>query len=269
MRGRFSGFAALAICIGALLSAADGCRAQDTRQGLPTTSGSAEREKTTVRPKKGQAPFVTDECPTNTKYVGGGADGSTRYCIFAEQKSLKRCETSYFEYIERDSNVAVSFDFRLDDATWDFHDVWTSIFQIHSPPDPGEQWRCPVAMLAVEGHSLEMWDRYDATPISVTKNGTCADVGNSIHSREVFTNVPIRTEQWNHFELQANLSLGPSGTFTVKLNNKTIGSLTGPNTFNDQHQPYLKVGIYKPSPWAGAKRLCVDYRNVSIKSGKN
>ena len=70
------------------------------------------------------------------------------------------------------------------------------------------------------------------------------------------------------FELQATLSLSATGTFTVKLNDKLVGSFSGPNTFNDQHQPFLKIGIYKPSPWQGAKRLCIDYRNVSIKAGE-
>jgi len=218
-------------------------------------------------PKGGEgSPFSADECPPATKYEG--ADGSIRYCLYAEQKAAKRCETSYFNSISRGIRTDVSFDFRLEEENWDFHDIWTSILQIHSKPDPGEQWRCPIAMLAVEGHSLEMWNRYDLSPISVTANGTCAEEGNSIRGREVFANWPVRAGEWYHFDLQANLSLESSGTFTVKLNNKIVGSLTGPNTYNDQHQPFLKIGIYKPSPWRAARRLCVDYRNVSIKSGK-
>ena len=214
---------------------------------------------------KEPTPFVADDCPPATKYDGGGADGSTRYCVFFEQRALKRCETSYFNYLTRDSDFTVNFDFRLDQENWDFHNVFTSIFQIHSMPDPGEQWRCPIAMMAVQGHSLEMWDRDDQTQIS---KGVCSsDSGSSITTREVFSDIPVAAGEWNHFDLQAKLSLGPSGTFIAKLNNKPVGNLSGPNTYNDQSRPYIKIGIYKPSTWENAKRLCVDYRNVGIKSG--
>jgi hypothetical protein len=124
-------------------------------------------------------------------------------------------------------------------------------------------------MVAVRGHSLEMWDRDDPNRISVTTNGTCADDGNSIHSHEIFAGVPISAGQWYHFELQANLSLGAAGTLSVALDKKTIGSLTGPNTYNDQSRPFVKIGIYKPSPWENAKRLCVDYRDVIVRGGTN
>jgi hypothetical protein len=216
---------------------------------------------------KEPTPFTADECPPATKYVGG-ADESTRYCILSEQRALKRCETSYFNYLKRDEASHISFEFRLPNDAWDFHDMWTSIFQIHSKPDPGEQWRCPIAMLAVRGHSLEMWDRDDLSPISVTTNGTCADAGNSIQSHDVFTNIHIEANRWYHFDLKAILSLKETGSFTVRLDDKVVGSLAGPNTFNDQHRPFAKIGIYKPSPWLDAKRLCADYRNFSIESGK-
>jgi hypothetical protein len=191
-----------------------------------------------------------------------------RYCLFAEQKSLKRCETSYFNYIKRDVNTAINFSFRLEDTNWDFHDIFTSIFQIHSKPDPGEAWRCPIAMLAVQGHSLVMWDRYDLSPVSVTNNGTCADEGNSIHGRDVFSGIPVQAGRWYDFALHADLTLKPSGTFTATLDDQTVGNINGPNTYNDQHEPFAKIGIYKPSPWQNAKRLCVDYRKVLINGEK-
>ena len=235
--------------------------------GDSATSAKAKGEQDSNL-KGQQTPSIGDECPTEAKYEGGGADGSTRYCISVEQKSLKRCETSYFEYLKRDTNTHISFDFQLPKDAWDFHDVWTSIFQIHSKPDPGEQWRCPIAMLQVQGHTLSMWDRYDLSPISTTINGTCADAGNSIQGREVFRNEHMEPGRWYHLDLQAVLSLSETGSFTVRLDDKVVGSFSGPNTFNDQHQPFVKIGIYKPSPWRAAKRLCVDYRNFSIKAGE-
>ena len=136
------------------------------------------------------------------KYEGGGADGSTRYCVYAEQKSLKRCETSYFEYVKRDTNSHISFDFPHPKDGLGFPRMWTSIFQIHSKPDPGEQWRCPIAMLQVQGHTLSMWDRYDLSPISTTTNGTCADSGNSIQSRDVFSNERMEPGRWYHLNFR-------------------------------------------------------------------
>jgi Polysaccharide lyase len=216
-----------------------------------------------VKSKIRDGPKIGDECPAGTRYPGDGAEGSDRYCLYVEQKAFKRCETSYFNYLKRDSDTTIRFDFRLD-TLWDFHDDWTSIFQVHSAPDPGEQWRCPVSSLVVVGHRLTMWDRYDLTPISTTVNGTCADNGNSIHGRDVFADVPVEAGKWNSVELRARFSLDQTGSFAVRLNDKEVGSFSGPNTFNDQRQPFVKFGIYKPSTWRDAKKLCVDYRNISI-----
>jgi hypothetical protein len=208
-------------------------------------------------------PSVGDDCPPATKFAEGGADGSTRYCLAYEQRASKRCETAYYDFIKRDVDTTIGFDFRLD-TSWDFHDVWTSIFQVHSRPNPGGQWRCPISALEVLGHSLRMFDRYDVNATPVLVNGTCADVGNSIRSRTVFDGVPVQAGQWNRFELQTKLGLDESAYFIAKLNGKEIGKVNGPDTYNDEHRPFLKIGIYKPSPWAQAKNLCVDYRNVSI-----
>lgn len=214
-------------------------------------------------------PQIADDCPPATKFEHGGADGSTRYCVFVEQRTLKRCETSYFNYVKRDQDTTVDFDFRIDPQQWDFHDVWTSIFQVHSKPDAGEIWRCPISALEVQGRTLRMFDRYDLSPVSTTANGTCADPGNSIKDRTVFENAPFKIGEWNHFTLHMRLSLGADGFYAPALNGTELGRLTGPNTYNDQHMPFLKIGIYKPSPWANAKKLCVDYRNFSIKTGTN
>lgn len=271
---------ALAAAFVGFLAIGSGSRADESQKSPDAAQSGVEQGKKPANskppliakppfvPKKAAQPEITEECPAARKFVGGGADGSTRYCLkVVEQKAAKRCETAYTNYIKRNVETTISFDFRLDDS-WDFHDVWTSIFQVHSHPDPDEQWRCPVTALEVQGHTLRMFNRNDPTPISTLINGTCADEGNSIRSRAVFAGVPIRAGQWNHFELKANFSLDKSGSFAVKLNNAKIGSLTGPNTYNDQHMPFVKIGIYKPSPWDNAKNLCVDYRNISIVSGK-
>jgi hypothetical protein len=267
------------LVVGAFLLTTGGCLAQkaepaDQGQAKPPLGSPAPQKQVIPRVEKPVGPkvdkslmyppSVADDCPPATKYPEGGADGSARYCLAVAQRAQKRCETAYYDFIKRDTDTTIGFDFRLD-TSWDFHDIWTSIFQVHSHPDEGEQWRCPISALEVLGHTLRMYNRYDMTPISVTKNGTCAEPGNSIHDRPVFEGVPVQAGQWNHFELNTKLSLDEKAAhFTTKLNGKVIGSVTGPNTYNDFHQPFLKIGIYKPSPWAQAKQLCVDYRNVSI-----
>ena len=272
------------LVVGGLLLTTGDCSAQKVVQGVPAKPGASDQgqAKPLPRPEKivvprvekpvvprvdktqMAAPAESDDCAAATKYPDGGADGSTRYCLAIEQSSLKRCETAYYNFIKRDVDTTIGFDFRLD-TSWDFHNIWTSIFQLHSHPDPGEQWRCPISALEVQGHTLRMFNRYDQTPISITQNGTCADEGNSIRGRTVFEGVPVQAGQWNHFELNTKLSLDDkSAYFITKLNGKVIGRVAGANTFNDQHQPFLKLGIYKPSPWAQAKKLCVDYRNVNF-----
>src|SRR5882672_7714107 len=77
----------------------------------------------TSRVEKKPAPAIGDDCPPSTKYEGAGADGSTRYCLSVEQATLKRCETSYYNYVQRGIDTTISFDFRLD-TSWDFHDMW-------------------------------------------------------------------------------------------------------------------------------------------------
>lgn len=267
MRHRTRQFAMVAICVGGVLASNGSSSAQKAQPPAPSAAQDIKSSAPTPKTKEiATTPLTADDCPPATKYENA-ADNSVRYCLFAEQKSLKRCETSYFNYIKRDANTAVSFSFRLEDSNWDFHDIFTSIFQIHSKPDPGEAWRCPIAMLAVQDHTLVMWDRYDLSPISTTSNGTCADEGNSIHGQDVFSGIPVQAGRWYDFALHADLTLKPSGTFTATLDNETIGSVSGPNTYNDQHEPFAKIGIYKPSPWQNAKRLCVDYRNVRVNGG--
>jgi hypothetical protein len=215
-----------------------------------------------VRKLKAQ-PETFEECPAATKI-----DGSTRYCLAVEQKATRRCETSYLNYVKCNVETTISFDFRLDNS-WGFHDVWISIFQVHSHPDKDEKWRCPVTALEVQGHTLRMFPpqrsdaNFNAGQWQLRRCRKFYSSPRRIRQRADPSGAvePFRTE--SEFQLrQKRLDLA------IKLNNTKVANLTGPNTYNDQRMPFVKIRIYKPSSWANAKKPCVDYRNISIVSGK-
>jgi hypothetical protein len=187
-----------------------------------------------------------------------------------EDKKNRRCEVSYQYLLQRERETTISFDVKLD-SDWSFDDSypsdtdWAAIFQIHEKPDAGEQWRCPIAALEVVAHKVRMFNRWDNAKISQVAKGGCAGPGATIQSRPVVQGEPIDAGTWHHLEIHYLPSLSDNGHLAVSLDGRLVGDVHGPTVYNDNAQPFIKFGIYKPTAWREASAECLTYRNISVR----
>jgi hypothetical protein len=223
--------------------------------------------------------LIENECKSNN--ITGAFDpgaitarklsipGEVHFCLRYEDRKDRRCEVSYQYLLERDRETVIKFDAKLD-PDWSFDDAyptdtdWAAIFQIHEKPDKGERWRCPVAALEVVAHQVRMFNRWDNNRISDTENGTCAGASKTIQSRTVVRGEAMDAGKWHHFEIHYRPSLDESGFLIVKMDDRDIGEAHGPTSYNDESQPYIKFGIYKPTAWREHGAACLTYRNISV-----
>lgn len=206
--------------------------------------------------------LLDNECPQKT-YSIDAAKKQLHICLLAEHAEKRRCEFSFKKLLVPDAELSLSFEFQMHVA--DENDKqWISYFQIHSFPDFGEQWRCPVSALEVFEGKLRMYNRWDELGISITNDGTCASKTNSISTRTLFQQVPFERDRWQQFNWTGKITHKPHGELTVSLNNNVVSHVVGPNTYNDKRIPFFKLGIYKPTSWDASKKYCVDYRNIQF-----
>ncbi|BCL74045.1 hypothetical protein TUMSATVNIG1_60310 (plasmid) [Vibrio nigripulchritudo] len=198
----------------------------------------------------------------------------TRYGAGTELKlnkapNRKRCEFAIQDVFERDASGAIkeftlSWQFSTNDNFAHFQQ-WMSYFQIHSVPDSGESWRCPIMALESVSGALRMYNRWDESPISTTKNGTCGNAGNSIKYRKLFEH-PYESKIWNNVEISGRLHYEGEPCLTVKLNDNVVSNVCGPNTFNDKKVPYIKFGVYKPTTWESDEEIELYIRNIKFRT---
>ncbi|CCN72550.1 heparin lyase I family protein [Vibrio nigripulchritudo] len=160
----------------------------------------------------------------------------------------KRCEFAIQDVVKRDTPFKFSFDFKTND-NFAHYNRWHSYFQLHSKPDQGEAWRCPIMALESVNGTLRMYNRWDEDRISTTTNGTCGNTGNSIEYRKLFSDYYYEPNTWYTIELSGELSYDKDACLTVKINDEVMSDVCGPNTYNDVNKPYIKFGIYKPTGW--------------------
>jgi hypothetical protein len=178
-----------------------------------------------------------------------------------------RCEVAIHDLPRAPRENIVSFDVRQSD------DVprkrWHSVMQIHSFPDKGEIWRCPVMALEVEENRFRMFNRWDREARSVAVGYDCAGAGSTLQSRQVFGDVAVRPGAWQTVKMNAVLSWKDDGRLRAGVDGHGGALLEGPNIYNDRRGNFLKFGIYKPTGWeAGHDKVCVDYRNVRIETDR-
>lgn len=188
--------------------------------------------------------------------------GVTTFTLTPE-KNRKRCEFAIQGLLQRDVRFRLSFEFKVNEV-YDDPVNWHSYFQFHSFPDEGEQWRCPVSALESRGGTLRMFNRWDEQHISSTINGTCANDGNSIQARTLFSERTFNVGSWNEFTVEGVMSTNDEGHIRVSLNDELLSEVVGPNTFNDDREPYFKLGIYKPTRWAENDHIALSVRNVEF-----
>lgn len=209
---------------------------------------------------------VVNECPQATFGESGDAP-DLWFDLNYEDRDRRRCEVAVHQWLQRDTTFDISFDFRL---TGDAVDAqWLSIFQIHSFPDANEEWRCPIMALEAVGNQLRMFNRWDPQPLSNTAVATCAHPESSISSNTLISSASFAIGEWHRFRIYGQLTLAANGWLKADLNGTRVGEYTGPTTFNDQRQPYFKLGIYKPTSWSLNRDYRVEYRNISLSTGSS
>ena len=208
----------------------------------------------TATPKKElqQEEFITTKDPVSFVYECHPAHweraDDSKSIEFNLNKIKKRCEIAVHNLLRRDKAFSLSFKFFVDD-NYKHSSQWHSYFQIHSFPDEGESWRCPIFALETKNGKLRMYNRWDTAKISTTIKGTCAGEGNSIRSRTIFDNVTYKVDEWNSFLIQGVLSTSSQACVKTFLNGVKLKKSCGPNVFNDLRMPFFKLGIYKPTSW--------------------
>ena len=196
-----------------------------------------------------------NECLSNQYTIENNAFDTSLYYKFHK---TKRCEIATHELIKMDQPFDMTFIFTT--ANIEMNDPeWHLIFQIHSFPDAGEKWRCPVLSLEVVKGTLRMTNRWDLMQISYLEDGTCAAPKNSIKRREIFSHYIFEPDLKYKIRIVGKLATDETGKLQISINNKVLGDFHGPNTFNDKRGPYLKFGIYKPTWWANKEAISYQY----------
>ncbi len=206
--------------------------------------------------------LVFIEC--NHKTYSITEDYTLKICLNKEDQE-KRCEISIKTFSKPPAINDISFSFRLSgDALEEKYHY--SLLQIHSFPDQklGEKWRCPPFTMDMTGNHLAIQSRWDAQKRSQTSGYNCTEPGSSIQSSTFLTQENIKTGTWYPFAMSARLSYASDGFMKLNAFNHEQ-KYFGPNAYNDERPPYLKLGIYKPTSWTGAqKSICMEYKDIKM-----
>jgi hypothetical protein len=117
------------------------------------------------------------------------------------------------------------------------------VAQWHEIPDfdLGETWRSPPISLEIKDnrYTVKVLWASNAVNTNQTKDGEqFYDVG------------PVKSNVWVDWVFHIKFRYDSTGVLEVWRNKKKVLTRNGPNSYNDKHWPYFKLGIYK-WPWAG------------------
>lgn len=180
-----------------------------------------------------------------------------------QDKAQRRCEFAIHHGLQKQQAFSFSFQIKLTNVEPN-DPYWHSYLQIHSFPDEGEQWRCPIAALESINGSLRMFNRWDLSALSDTSQTTCANQQNSMQHRTVFQGLNLIPNQWHEVEINGLMSLEDDGYLRITIDQQLVADVQGPNTYNDVKPPYLKLGIYKPTSWYQQNDIVVEYRDIHL-----
>jgi len=115
------------------------------------------------------------------------------------------------------------------------------LLQFHEVPDKhlGETWRNPPLGLRIKGNNWQVNNCWDSKPLTKNKNYEGCK-GYNLGS--------YKKGQWTDWVFRIKWSYKQDGILEVWKDGQRVVSQNGPNTFNDQVAPYLKIGLYK-SAW--------------------
>lgn len=195
-------------------------------------------------------------------------EGNADYLHVCVHRAMhqKRCEITLHALKPFPAHNLISYDVRIG-GDWQVRPWWFAVTQIHSFPDKGEAWRCPVASLEVKQGFFRFPNRWDSNLISRTTGYNCTEPGSTIQQRMLFSSVPVRPDDWHHVSLDAQLSGTEPGEIKAAMDGNQLADSKGLNAYNDKRGTFLKFGIYIPNGWGKAeKSLCADYRHVRLEN---
>lgn len=117
------------------------------------------------------------------------------------------------------------------------------VAQWHEVPDwdLGETWRSPPISLEIRNDHYYVKVMWASAPVNTnrTKDG------------EIYYDLgAVDKNIWNDWVFHIKFSYTSTGILEVWKNKTNVVTRNGPNSYNDQHWPYFKLGIYK---WAWSK----------------
>jgi len=193
-------------------------------------------------------------------------NNTLKFCL-RKDDNAKRCEIAIHNLEHAPQTNHIDFSFRLNGDLIN-PDQFFGILQIHALPDKDEAWRCPNFTYDIIDGYMSVYNRWDALPLSKTVNGTCINKENSIKGRSLLPEAQKMTaDQWHNIRLQTALSHQEDGQTTLDFNGLEPQNHDGANIYNDKRMPYLKLGVYKPTPWTHEQEeICVEYKDVELSS---
>ena len=189
---------------------------------------------------------------------GHGSRGLTTKPVRHGSKSYKFSLTRHNSGDYREELTLVnkfnngSYNFTIGDEYWIgfslfladgyYSNKWVIHHQYHGSPDrpptcyPDEPWRNPLLFLQAKKGDLKIgsiWDSRQRTP-------AIGDYEGGYHESYGAPTVG----QWLDFVINVKWSYGSSGFLKIWKDEVLVTDRTGPNCFNDDIGPYLKIGIY-------------------------
>lgn len=210
------------------------------------------------------------ECPQKSYQLAGNEEaGRELYICLDANSGEDRCEISVTSLKKSPSSYRISYEVKQ--SSGNPSSYWNSVMQIHSPPDPGEGWRCPLLSVEVLRGEYRVFSRWDTSYMSHISGDGCVGDGATIRARDVLKGVPVVYGKWQDVLFDVTFSPYQNGRLRFKIGKSESRLIEGGNSYNDEGDPYIKFGVYKPAGWSeGEARVgfpvCVSYRNVKVVS---
>jgi len=113
---------------------------------------------------------------------------------------------------------------------------WEIITQWHALDDPGEPARFPPLALVVSKGRLSFQIYWSSKEINTNSNYA---------GKKIFDLGPVEKDKWLDMVYHINFSHNSDGVLEVWKNGVKVVDFNGPNCYNDDSLPYMKMGIYK------------------------
>jgi hypothetical protein len=142
--------------------------------------------------------------------------------------------------VKIESEVWYSFKLLIPD-NWEFDSLPEVFAQWHNFPDEGPEKTAnvggPPLTMYIEGDKFRIVNRSDPSKVTTQDSPTK-------RSEDVWIG-EYETGQWIDWTIRVNWSYEDDGILQIWKDGQLIVDQVGPNTFNDERWPYMKVGIYK------------------------